>query len=104
MYKTSIEEIVLLIGDADTLRRLHVAQRRYILGLFAGHYDIRYVNDRSCIGMVHKRIGVEPKLFLAAVKSLRDVLGKFLAQLISDRHNLANVLRALDKLRTLIQR
>lgn len=98
VQQTSIEEIALLIGDADTLRRLHVAQRRYILGLFAGHYDIQYVNDRLRIGMVHKRIGVEPKLFLAAVKSLRDVLGKFLAQLISDRQHLANVLRALDKL------
>ena len=96
--QTSIEEIALLIGDADTLRRLHVAQRRYVLGLFEGHFGIPYVNDRLRIGMVHKRIGVEPKLYLAAVKSLRDVLGGFLFRSISDTEHLAKVVRALDKL------
>jgi diguanylate cyclase len=96
--QTAVEEIALLIGDADTLQRLHVAQRRYVLQLFAGRYDLHYVNDRLRIGMVHKRIGVEPKLYLAAAKSLRDVLGSFLVQAILDRRQVSDVLRALDKL------
>jgi len=33
--QTSIPEIALLIGDADTLARLRTAQRRYILDLFS---------------------------------------------------------------------
>ena len=62
--QTSVAEIALLIGDADTLARLRSAQRKYILDLFGGLYDLEYVNNRLRIGLVHKRIGVEPKLYL----------------------------------------
>lgn len=34
--QTAVEEIALLIGDSDTLSRLHSAQRAYVLGLFEG--------------------------------------------------------------------
>ena len=60
--QTSVSEIALLIGDSDTLARLRTAQRRYVLDLFNGVYDLEYVNNRLRIGLVHKRIGVEPKL------------------------------------------
>jgi hypothetical protein len=69
--QTGITEIALLIGDADTLTRLRAAQRRYILDLFSGLYDLEYVNNRLRIGLVHKRIGVEPKLYLAAINTLK---------------------------------
>lgn len=58
------EEISLLIGDASTLNRLSNAQRKYIIDLFSGTYDSEYVNNRLRISMVHKHIGVEPKLYL----------------------------------------
>ena len=35
--QTEIDEISLLIGDADTLLRLRSAQRKYVLDLFSGH-------------------------------------------------------------------
>ncbi|MBS0346669.1 MAG: GGDEF domain-containing protein [Proteobacteria bacterium] len=72
--QTSEPEIALLIGDADTLTRLRSAQRRYILDLFSGNYGLEYVNNRLRIGMVHKRIGVEPKLYLAGVHTLLSLL------------------------------
>ena len=46
------EEISLVIGDADTLQRLHNAQRRYVIDLFSGHYDREYVNNRLRIGNI----------------------------------------------------
>ena len=55
--QTSVDEIALLIGDADTLGRLRTAQRRYILDLFSGFYDVEYVNNRLRIGMVLGREG-----------------------------------------------
>jgi diguanylate cyclase (GGDEF)-like protein len=67
-------EISLLIGDAETLRRLQSAMRRYILELFDGRYDEEYVNRRLRIGKVHQRMGVSPKLYIAAVHLLRKVL------------------------------
>ncbi|MDH5592452.1 MAG: GGDEF domain-containing protein [Gammaproteobacteria bacterium] len=96
--QTEIDEISLLIGDADTLRRLRSAQRKYVIDLFAGHYDSEYVNNRLRIGMVHKRIGVEPKLYLSAVRTLKEVLTTTLEASLDNKENLLETLMALDKL------
>ncbi|MEW6991788.1 GGDEF domain-containing protein [Colwelliaceae bacterium 6441] len=96
--QTEIDEISLLIGDADTLVRLRNAQRKYVIDLFSGHYDSEYVNNRLRIGMVHKRIGVEPKLYLSAVKTLKELIVKLLKNKVSDVSTLDNTFRALDNL------
>lgn len=71
-------EIALLIGDAETFRRLSNAMRRYILDMFDGQYDEEYVNRRLRIGKVHQRIGVSSKLYLAAVYQLKRILNNTL--------------------------
>lgn len=96
--QTEIDEISLLIGDADTLRRLRSAQRKYVMDLFSGNYDSEYVNNRLRIGMVHKRIGVEPKLYLSAVRTLKAVVMKTLKKIITKTEVLEQTLGALDKL------
>lgn len=96
--QTSIDEIALLIGDADTLRRLQGSQRRYILDLFGGTYDLDYVNNRLRIGLVHKRIGVEPKLYLSAVHVLRELLTEALRCWPLEDDTREAALTALDKL------
>ncbi|TFF72846.1 GGDEF domain-containing protein [Aeromonas taiwanensis] len=96
--QTEFDEIALLIGDSDTLRRLRSAQRRYIQDLFSGHYDHTYVNSRLRIGLVHKRIGVEPKLYLSASCTLKYLVEDVLIAHMPDQTELPQVLRALDKL------
>lgn len=96
--QTKIEEVSLLIGDAETLRRLRAAQRRYIFDLFAGYYDSEYVNNRLRIGMVHKRIGVEPKLYLSAVRTLKEIIIKILKENIESKEILDITLETFDKL------
>ncbi|MES2047290.1 MAG: GGDEF domain-containing protein [Pseudomonadota bacterium] len=96
--QTSIPEIALLIGDADTLARLRNAQRKYILDLFIGVYDLEYVNNRLRIGLVHKRIGVEPKLYLSAVQTLKDLLNRSIINTVKDLLEQQALLSALDKL------
>ena len=95
---TFFDEIALLIGDAETLHRLAVAQKDYILELFAGSYGLDYVNKRLRVGKLHKRIGVEPKYYLSAVKTLKDILEQVLCQSIQDEEEQRNVLDALDKI------
>jgi diguanylate cyclase len=95
---TSVREIALLIGDADTLARLRSAQRRYVLDLFSGEYDLEYVNDRLRSGLVHKRIGVEPKLYLSAVHTLKMLLRETIVGAFGDEAERQAVLSALDKL------
>jgi diguanylate cyclase len=96
--QTSTPEIALLIGDADTLHRLRNAQRRYILDLFSGLYDLEYVNNRLRIGLVHKRIGVEPKLYLSAMYVLKRLLKQSLSAAGLEATTLERVLVAMEKL------
>jgi len=92
-YEKQLQEsdIALLIGDAETLRRLKGAMRRYILALFDGHYDADYVNQRLRIGKVHMRIGVSPKLYIAAIQLLQSLLGQAI-----DMHALAGSEKAIE--------
>lgn len=96
--QTEIDEISLLIGDADTLVRLRSAQRKYVMDLFSGNYDSDYVNNRLRIGMVHKRIGVEPKLYLSAVRTLKEAIVKTLTRTVKQSEVLELALDALEKL------
>lgn len=96
--QTSVPEIALLIGDADTLDRLRNAQRRYIIDLFSGLYDIEYVNNRLRIGLVHKRIGVDTKLYLSAVYTLKNLIAEYLYDAIRDADVRQQTLTALEKL------
>lgn len=70
------DEIAQVIGDSETLARLKNHLRGYILNLFEGQYDAEYVQTRLRIGMVHNRIGVAPKLYVAAFKLLLAILSK----------------------------
>ncbi|UZP67066.1 GGDEF domain-containing protein [Desulfovibrio mangrovi] len=67
-------EVAELIGDSETLERLKNHLQRYVLTLFSGQYDAEYVQTRLRIGLVHKRIGVPPKLYVAALYKLGDLL------------------------------
>lgn len=96
--QTSIEEIALLIGDADTLLRLSHSMRNYVLDLFEGYYDTEYVHNRLRIGTVHKRIGVDPKLYLSAVRILKDLIARSIQHHLKDDPSLAATLSALEKL------
>ena len=95
---TSDKEISVIIGDAETLQRLRVAQTQYILDLFEGFYDLEYVNNRLRIGAVHKRIGVEPKYYLSAVQTLKAILCEVIRQNVSKGIDINPIFNALDKL------
>lgn len=96
--QTSIPEIALLIGDLDTFNRLQAAQRKYVIDLFAGIYDLEYVNNRLRIGLVHKRIGVEPKLYLSATHLLKSQLNDLISQHAREPGTANAIIASLDKL------
>jgi len=83
---------------SDRQQRLYSAQRAYILSLFDGCYDIEYVKHRLRIGMMHRRIGGEPKLYLSALKALKDSVVAALDTYVQEKSFLAKVADALDKL------
>ena len=97
-FQTGVPEIVQLIGDSDTMSRLSSAQSHYILQLFSGDYGVSYVNDILRIGMVHKRIGVEPKLYFSAMLELKNILFHVLHQQLDSEEEYIKITRALEKL------
>lgn len=70
----NVDEVARLIGDKEGLLRLKRSLRNYVLTLFEGEYGLDYVQSRLRVGLVHKRIGVTPKLFMAAVLHLVKML------------------------------
>lgn len=72
------DEMDRVIGDAETLQRLKNHLRSYILTLFDGQYDEEYVHSRLRVGVVHRRIGVEPKFYVSAVFKLIAILREVL--------------------------
>ncbi|MDH5717382.1 MAG: GGDEF domain-containing protein [Spirochaetia bacterium] len=102
-YTTQVneEEITQLIGDADTLARLKKHMRKYILDLFDGDYFEDYVQSRLRIGMVHKRIGVTPKLYISAVRKLQKLLFQYIILPENDQKKEKNCKDCISKTESL---
>lgn len=93
-----VEEIRRLIGEAETLARLKNHLRRYILTLFGGEYGPEYVLSRLRIGLVHKHIGVPPKLYLPSFRSLCALLRQAVLDKSDDCGACRRRLDALEKI------
>jgi len=95
----SFDDMDRLIGDAESLERLRKYQRQYILALFDGQYDEEYVHSRLRVGMVHRRIGLELRYYLAAVHHLNAILRQILIQGFEKECRVcSSSLAALDKI------
>lgn len=92
------EHATLLIGDTDTFERLKIGLNKYILDIFSGFYDSEYVNNRLRIGLVHKRIGLEPKYFISAQRYLTSVLQQSLLQIIEDPEEAGRIGMIVERL------
>ena len=68
------------------------------MDLFSGRYDSAYVNNRLRIGLVHKRIGVEPKLYLSAVHTLKTMLFSLIRRTFNDVEQCHRIVNTLEKL------
>ncbi|MEW6761244.1 MAG: EAL domain-containing protein [Pseudomonadota bacterium] len=64
-----------LVKDDATVQRLKHSQAAYFHSLTAGEYDGDYIRDRLRVGLVHQRIGLEPKWYIGAYR--KYVAGMF---------------------------
>lgn len=96
--QVQVDEIALVIGDADSLRCFQLGQKRYVMQLFDGLYDVDYVNTRLRLGLLLKRIGIDPRLYLAAAHLLKCILLRTIESALTQAGGRAQAQRALDKL------
>lgn len=80
LKQRAIPQVDLVIGDAETFKRLHHSMKRYIMELFSGFYDKEYVDKRLRIGKIHQRIGVTPTLYITAIAQLEELLQQSILQ------------------------
>ncbi|RZI43020.1 EAL domain-containing protein [Herbaspirillum sp. HC18] len=74
-YLSRFPELAHVLADADRVHRLKQAQLAYFNRLAQGTYDESYVKDRVLVGVVHQRIGLEPKWYIGAYrKYLSEVM------------------------------
>ncbi|KJY83187.1 hypothetical protein TW81_09255 [Vibrio galatheae] len=97
-HQTHTPDVETLIGDAGTLQRLMSALRQYVIDLFNKEIDLEYVEHRLRIGLVHKRIGVDPKLYLSAVNYLKYTIGSTIRKNISDKNYASELCDILERL------
>jgi diguanylate cyclase (GGDEF)-like protein/PAS domain S-box-containing protein len=71
----SFPELRALMRDSATVQRLKHAQAGYFRSLTAGEYGETYIRERLRVGLVHQRIGLEPKWYIGAYR-------KYLAEMI----------------------
>lgn len=74
-----------LLPDAGTLARLRHSQSAYFDSLTAGDYGQEYVLERLKVGLVHQRIGLEPKWYIGAYRKYLSELLVILWRLLQDK-------------------
>jgi diguanylate cyclase (GGDEF)-like protein/PAS domain S-box-containing protein len=94
----AFEETHRFIPNVETLARLKRAQASYFESLTAGDYGPEYIAHRLRVGVVHQRIGLEPKWYLGAYgKYLGELLPEIWQRLGSDPEAFIAAYRALIK-------
>ena len=86
----AFDETRKLLADPNTLARLQRAQVSYFEGLTAGDYGREYVHHRLRVGLVHHRVGLEPKWYLGAYANYLVGLLPEIKRCFSDDHEQCN--------------
>src|SRR5689334_9071631 len=91
-------ELRALLKDEDTAQRLRHSQSAYFHSLTAGDYGPDYVHERLRVGVVHQRIGLEPKWYIGAYrKYLAEMLPLLSARFDGDADRLCAAFNAVLK-------
>ncbi|MDP2903554.1 MAG: protoglobin domain-containing protein [Methylovulum sp.] len=84
------EEARMFLDDAETLRRLKIAQRKYFLELTSGSYGEDYYDNRIKVGVTHQRMGIPPRLYMGAYSYYLQLMIPLIYQHLGDDIEKAN--------------
>ncbi|MEY3747890.1 MAG: hypothetical protein RL194_1349 [Pseudomonadota bacterium] len=76
----SFPETAGLITDEAMLARLKQAQARHFSQLTEGGYDEHYIHQRLHVGVVHQRVGLDPKWYIGAYRKYLSFFFPLVAQ------------------------
>ena len=68
------ELVALIRASGSTIERLKTTQRHYLRTLFGGDYGAAYLEQRLRVGVVHYRIGLDPRWYLGSYSVYSQLL------------------------------
>jgi diguanylate cyclase (GGDEF)-like protein/PAS domain S-box-containing protein len=89
-----------LLSDPERFARLKHSQSEYFSSLTAGDYGLDYIRERLKIGVVHQRIGLDPKWYIGAYRKYFAELMPSIRRLLGDDFD--SVMRIYDALLKII--
>ncbi len=85
-----------IIDQHSTLDRLKVTQKRYLLEVFAGKIDDRYIENRYMVGRAHARIGLGLEWYVATYMKYLEILSRIVQRHVPEHQmELMNALNAV---------
>ncbi|WP_058301319.1 globin-coupled sensor protein [Gorillibacterium timonense] len=75
-----ISKLKAIIYMHSSVERLKGTMRRHLLEILDGHIDTSFMEKRLRIAMMHNKIGLEPKWYMAAFEKLQSSFKEHLAQ------------------------
>jgi rsbT co-antagonist protein RsbR len=87
------------LTDDPLIKRLKHTQSAYFLQLFDGRCDMAYVENRIRVGVVHERIGLAPKWYIAAY---RRYLALLLDRVVADIPDAKEAIRAYQSVKKIV--
>ncbi|QJE00916.1 EAL domain-containing protein [Massilia forsythiae] len=95
----AIPELRELVRDDATAQRLRRSQHDYFRSLTAGDYGADYIRNRLRVGVVHQRIGLEPKWYIGGYrKYLAGMLELLSRRIVGDPQRLSRAYGAVLKM------
>jgi hemoglobin-like flavoprotein len=65
-HLSAFPELIAMFGGSVGLERAKASQHEHWLKLFSGQFDDAYLASATRVGMVHSRIGLEPRYYIGS--------------------------------------
>lgn len=94
----SVPHLVNIINQYSTTERLRHTLRHHVLEMFEGRIDKQYLEKRRKVALMHVRIGLTTKWYLAAFQRLESALRKVVFNANFSPEDTAKMVEAIGKI------
>lgn len=92
------DHLLNLIHDHSKIERLKVTLTKHLQDIFEGQINRKYIEDRNIIAIVHVKIGLESKWYLASFQSLMTTFIHFINNLDVSKEEAQLAVNAFSKI------
>ncbi|KGR79363.1 globin-coupled sensor protein [Ureibacillus manganicus] len=94
----SVPEFKNMIKQYSSSERLHQTLKKHVIEMFEGRIDDKYLENRSRISMMHVKIGLTTKWYLASFEKLAVEIYNVILDLNLSRDDIRKAIHAVNKI------